>query len=62
MSNVDTVLSICKRTKGLTVNKFYEICNEDELTNEQKQYVQAELNGCNKHFDPKKLRINLEEM
>ena len=62
MNNVDVVLSICKRTKGLTVNKFYEICNEYGLTNEQKQQVQAELNGRNKHFDPKKLRINLEEM
>lgn len=62
MSNMDTVIRICKQTKGLTVNNFYEICNKYGLTNEQKQEVQAELNGCNKHFDPKKLKINLEEM
>lgn len=62
MSNVSIVMSICKRTKGLTVNQFYEICNKYGLTNEQKQEVQAELNGRNKHFDPKKLKINLEEI
>ena len=62
MSNMDIVMSICKQTKGLTVNEFYEICNKYGLTNEQKQEVQAELNGCNKHFDPKRLKINLEEM
>lgn len=62
MSNMDIVMSICKRTKGLTVNKFYKICDEYELTNEQTQEVQAELNGRNKYFDPKKLKINLKEM
>lgn len=62
MNNMDIVISICKRKKGLTLNKFCEICNKYGLTNEQQQEVQAELNGRNKYFDPKKLKINLEEM
>lgn len=62
MSNMDIVIRICKRTKGLTLNKFCEICNKYELTNEQQEEVQAELNGRKKHFDSKKLKIDLKEM
>lgn len=61
MSKIEIVICICKKTKGLTTNKFYKICNKYGLTNEDKQYVQAELNG-NRHFDPKKLKIDLTEM
>ena len=45
MDKIDTVVKICKATKGLTTNQFYEICNRYGLTNEQKQQAQALVNG-----------------
>lgn len=43
--NLDIVVSICKKIKGLTVNQFYQICDKYNLTNEQCQQAQALINN-----------------
>jgi hypothetical protein len=45
MDNLDLVVKICKKKKGLTLNQFFKICERYKLTNEQIQQAQALINN-----------------
>ena len=45
MDNLDLVVKICKKKKGLTLNRFFKICERYKLTNEQIQQAQALINN-----------------
>ena len=45
MDNLDLVVKICKKKKGLTLSHFFKICECYKLTSEQIQQAQALINN-----------------
>ena len=48
MDNLDLVVKICKAEKGLTNNRFYDICDKYGLSSEQMKQALALANGLTK--------------
>lgn len=48
MDNLDLVVKICKAKKGLTNNRFYNICEKYGLSVEQMKQALALVNGLSK--------------
>lgn len=50
MTKLEIVIRICKKTEGLTLNRFYKICEEYNLDSEQIKQAQDEINNRHQFY------------